>query len=674
MSVSDILYVNQARQLLRASEIYLSNNRPSDWAEQNRILTSDVSPFPGPFSYDKTPYSREIIDCCSPDHPAHTIAVMKGAQIGFSTTVIEPAIGYIISENPGNILFLTGHADLAEEAMTGKIDQMIDSCGLRPLIRPNVLRAKNMRTGDTNKSKEFPGGSLVAGSAGNHKLLRQRSVKFGFIDDFDAAKKSSKESGDTRKMIEQRFAAYASSKKLFYISTPELKHTSNIEPVYLLGDQRKYFVPCPCCGVPISLEWDVLDKDGNKAGITWELDNDNNLISESVRYTCQECGDFFKDNHKYDMNARGEWKPTAKPSEPGYYSYHLSALYAPPGMYSWEHYVRQYLEACPPGEDRKEELYKTFVNLCLGLPYEPVKQEIKANDLQRKNIRNYDIGIVPESLSIADGNGKIVLLTMACDLNGKVEDARLDWEVVAWSESGSCYSVDHGSIGTFVPREDIIKNRVDRERWTYDYPHQNNVWDVLRELQNKTYPTDTGKSMKVLCTGIDCGHHSVYAYNYIDRSNPPMTIGLKGKDADKYIPFGRDIKSFRPAKERPKLFLVEVGQVKDELSECIKLKWNENVDSSQPARYLNFPTPANGKYLFKNFFSHYESEQKIIEAKEGQPVAARWVKRSGNSQNHMWDVKVYNYAVRDIIVAEICKAMKKTTSTWKDYVDVVMGR
>jgi len=46
-------------------------------------------------------------------------------------------------------------------------------------------------------------------------------------------------------------------------------------------------------------------------------------------------------------------------------------------------------------------------------------------------------------------------------MNGTEQDARMDYEVVAWSESGATYSIKHGSIGTFIPREGAKKiNRI----------------------------------------------------------------------------------------------------------------------------------------------------------------------------------------------------------------------
>lgn len=662
-------YAPQILDILESGRVKLSSIKPSEWTEQNMIMQK---PFPGPFRYNRTPYTREIIDCFAPDHPAKIVAVMKGAQVGFSSGVLYPAVGWIIDNQPGNTLFMVGHEDLVDETMN-KIDLMIDSCGLRKLIRPSVQRNKAGKTGDTNKKKEFPNGYLVVGSASNHKVLRQRDMQYGIIDDFEAVKSASKESGSTRKLIEQRFAAYADKMKLFYISTPELKQISNIEPAYLLGDQRRFMIPCPCCGEAISLHWSI-PIDGNEkemGGITWKTEG-GRVIKDSVGYICQKCAGFFNDRNKYDLLNAGYWQPTAEPSREGYYSYHLSSLYAPAGMYDWEHYVKDWIDAHPEGQKRIEHLYKSFVNLCLGETYEEAGEEIKANELQ-KNIRNYEIGIIPEKLSKADGNGSIVLITCACDLNGKEDDARLDYEVVAWSESGASYSIEHGSIGTFIRGENSKKEKVDRERWSYDHYRSNSVWPEFQKVLGKIYETDTGRKMKIFFSGVDCGHHTIHAYNFIDNTNFTV-VGLKGKDTEKYIRFGVDVPTFRPAKERSNLYLVEVNQIKDDLADYINLKWDEERDDAQPPWFMNFPTPSNGLYLSKNYFSHYEAEHRTTKTKEGEGIAARWVKKNSNVQNHFFDVRVYNIVLKDILVANICKELKIKNYTWKDYVDVIMGR
>lgn len=663
-------YQNVSLELLECARFLLSEIKPHVWAEQNRMMTTDISPIPGMLSYKNSPYTREIVDCLAPDHPARIIAVMKGAQIGFSTTVIEAAIGWIISQNPGNILFLVGHETLVEEAMT-KVDRMIDSCGLRHLIKPNIQRAKNMKTGDTNTRKDFPGGSLVVGTA-NHKLLRNRSIQYGFMDDFEAMKGDTKQSGDTTEMIEQRFAAYAKKMKLFYISTPEVKQSSNIEPVYLLGDQRKYNIHCPCCKNPIDLRWSI-QVDGNEknlAGITWKVNQHGHL--SDVGYICQLCAGFFDDSNKNALVQDGFWKPTAEPSQMGYYSYHISSLYAPSYMFDWEHYVIKFIKANPIGQPRDEKLHQTFVNLTLGETYAQQARELSGSNLQM-NTRPYMPGTVPEQLSIKDGNGKIVLLTIGCDMNGKEDDARLDYEIVAWSETGSTYSVLHGSIGTFVSRESNMTQKIDRYRWTYLMNRERSVWKELDKILAGEYKTESGRPVKILIGGLDCGYLDKYAYPYLDDTKF-FIIGLKGKGIDKLTQFGHDVATFKPSKERPKsLYLVEVNMLKDDLADIMGLKWQDRNEEAQPVGFMNFPMPQGNAYQYENFFSHFEAEHKIEKIKNGQNVFL-WEKKTSTVQNHSFDTRIYNMVLRDILIKLVSEEQKDKYFSWRDYVAMIAPR
>lgn len=660
------LYKNNLFNLIDSANIEISNIKPSEWCEQNRIMTPDVSPIPGPFKYDNSPYSKEIVDCLSPDHPARIVAVMKGAQIGFSTGVIEAGIGWIISQNPGNILFLVGHEDLVKDSMK-KVDRMIDNSGIRSFIRSTSNRARNNKSGDTDNMKEYPDGYLKLGIS-NHKTLRNISMQYGFIDDFEGMKGSTKEAGATQKMIEQRFAAFAKKMKLFYISTPELKETSNIEPVFELGDKRKYNIVCPCCSEFIPLEWSVESEKtpGKMAGMSWETDGLGSLIEGSVGYICQKCNGFFDDSEKTELIQTGKWIPTAKPSKPGYYSYHISALYAPVYMFGWEHYVRDFIECNPKNGKRDEEKFKTFKNLVLGETYEPTGESVSANQLQ-ENIRQYEIGTIPEKLSIEDGNGKIVMLTCGSDLNGKEDDARLDWEIVAHAESGATYSIDHGSVGTFIPKD---KNPQEREHFSYRHGVPNSVWPIFEEIISKRYLNDnTNKGMKVFITGVDAGYMTNYAYMFVDMTNETV-VALKGKDYDKFLSEEKDSKTFRISKERRNLYLVESNYTKDILNSHMNLTWLKEFNSIQPFGFMNFPTPSNGKYLFVNYFSHFEAEHKVIDGKGN----FRWIKKSNVHQNHLFDCRLYANVVRDILLDQIFRKAKIKNGTWKDYSNLIMKK
>lgn len=655
-----------------AATFHLSDIKPADWAEANRFMTSNVSRKQGMFSYDNSPYTREIVDCLDPNHPSKVITVMKGAQIGFSTSVIENGIGYIISQHPGNILFLVGHEGLVKDAVK-KVDIMLDNTGLRTYIQSQVNRSKNNKSGDTDDKKEFSGGELRIGIA-NHGELRNISMRYGFIDDFERMKGSDKKSGSTTAMIEQRFATYKDNMKLFYISTPELLEISNIYPMYLKGDQRKYNIPCPCCSQYIPIEW-TIDSEcnpGQSAGITWELDGNNRVVMGSVKYRCQKCDGVFDDRKKSEWLLFGKWVPTATDTAlPGHYSYHISALYAPPYMYGWEHYVNTYLEANPIGGRRDENLHQTFTNLCLGLPYAPEGVTISADTLQR-NIRQYSIGTVPEKMSISDGNGRIILLTLGADLNGIEEDARLDWEIQGWSESGASYSIDHGSIGTFVPKEPEEARQKRQGKRTYQHGSGNSVWPEFQEILNRLIPVDTGRKMPVFASALDTGYQTDYAYQFIDHS-PSTIYGVKGdKLQGSGIHPDADYRPFKPALERGKLWILNVNYLKDIIATHMNLKWDPDISSVQPSGFMNFPTPSpdEGKYLLKNYFSHFEAEHKVTN-KDNRFV---WKKKDDSKQNHQFDCRIYGYASRDILLHQIFAELKIKNGVWADFVKLISDK
>lgn len=654
-------YLEQFIDLFKGSTVSISDIKPSDWVQQNVVMGK---PFPGPFSYNRTPYCREIIDRFANDNPMKWLAIMKGAQIGLSAGVLIPCLLWMIKNDPSNSYFLVGSPDLIEKA-TEKLDIGIDNAGLRPYIKPQVQRKRAQKSGDTNTKKEFAGGYIHIGSANNHKDIRDVSLKYGLFDDFESVKSKSKESGSTRKLLEQRFAAYEDSHKICYCSTPELDESSNIKEAYLLGDQRKYFIPCPCCGVMIDWHW-TITKGDITGGITWKLDEKGKVIPNSVGYICQECGGFFDDKNKNELLNLGEWQPTCEPSKPGYYSYHISSLYAPIGMYGWEHYVNDWIEANPVGQPRKEDLYKTFVNVVLGETYVTPAEELSATELQM-NIRDYEIGVIPERMSENDGNGAIVFVTLGADMNGKPDDARLDYEIVAWSESGASYSINHGSIGTFVPREG--QNGIDRERWTYQHGMERSVWTELDRIISEPIPTDSGNLMQIMTSGIDCGYLRDYAYQYID-SKDFTIVGLKGKDTDKYTMNLRDAKSFKQSLEKPNLYMVETNLTKDRLASKMRLKWSDKMNVQQPSGFMNFPTPSGGKYLFNNYFSHYEAEHRILD----KTNTFKWEKKNDVVQNHLFDCRLYAGVVGEIMVARVFKELKIVNGTWKNYCAIVLDR
>lgn len=656
---------DQLKEIITQSEVIIPTIRISDWYQENMIFGQD-SAFPGAMSYKLTPFWKEIVNKAHPLDSAKEISIMKGTQLGGTTAVLNPIIGYMMSLNPCNIMFLTGHTDLSLQAVR-KIDEMIDRCNLRYLLQPSVKRKSNNLSGDTNKNKMFAGGNLIFGSVTNHKLLRQYDIKIMIVDDYDAARDSSKEAGSIRNLVQQRTAAYFNDKKIIYMSSPQLEINSNIKNVFLLGDQRYYNVPCPKCGDFIVLEWDIDVSDSTeKAGIFWKNDNHGRVQVNSVGYICQSCGNFFDESLKYEMNLSGTWIPTTEPIEQDHYSYHISSLYSAPGMNNWAHYAQLFMNSTPINGKRDEKSYQTFMNVVLGKTYTPSSFTIKATELQ-KNIRNYSIGSIPDNMSLEDGNGHIVLLTCACDLGGYPEDCRLDYEIVGWAENESSYSIIHGSIGTFIPRENLLKNKKDRKKWTYEFNRNNSIWPELTKILSQKFIVDDKRTLKIALTGIDNGFFTDYVNDYIDSSNLAI-IGLKGEKENEFRKFGIDKPIFKLSKSRQGHYLLDVNAIKDSLADLMLLKWNSKYDDNQPKGFMNFPIPEKNIYLFETYFSHFEAEHRVFEDKKGKNSSFLWKKKNSVVQNHLFDCRIYNHAVKQILTYLIFKDMNKKDYSWKKLV------
>lgn len=648
---------------------------PSVWVEQNIFLTSAESRYAGFFSYDRSPYSREIIDNLSPSSDVEISAVMKCSQSGFTAGVVVPMIPYIISQCPANTLFFSGSEKLVKDTVRDRLDPILQNSGMKDYIRPNSVKKANQRSGDTDFKKEFSGGSLTC-STYKASNLRFYSAKFILADEFDDAPRTDKKEGSTRSLVEARAKSYGDTKKIVYISSPTTKGISNIEEVYEIGDKRKWNWECPHCETYIPIQWKVEREDGTFGGIKWELNNNNELIESSVHYECQNCKGRIDYKQKYELNLTGEWIPTAKPEKPQYRSYLFNALCNPPGFDSWVSLVHQFLKACPPNETVDIGLLKTFTNTQLGELWEDRGTSPRATSLMN-NVRSYPIGVVPDKTCENDDTGKIALISLACDLGGimdydnRIEDVRLDWEIMAHTSCGQTYSIKHGSIGTFKRTQNKTKKDIDRdsnrERFTYAHGVKNSVWDILKDIIYTPLQGESGVYYDIDITVIDTGHFTKLANNFISSIKDRRVFGIKGLGEDNYRKMDKNSPMITHSREnKGLLYLLDVNLIKDIIANNMALK--KGMDDSQPNGYMNFPQPAEGKYNLNNYFSHYEAEHRVPKIVNDVEVGYAWKKKREN--NHFFDVAVYNYAAREIFIADLkLYDSRYKDITWQGYCD-----
>ena len=655
---------------------------PSEWVENTVILPNEVSRFSGRFSYDLSPYAREIIDCLHPTNPVRQVAVMKGAQSGITQGVIVPGMAWIIAEHPENFLFTASDKDIAKKTIEQRFDNIMQSSGLKHLIRPNTIRAKNQRTGDTSLSKEFAGGSAIIEGTNNVGKFRFFSVKTVFMDDFDNAPREDKREGEVKKIVEGRQTSYGNLAKTFFVSTPTETHSSNIYDAYLEGDQRKWHWRCPNCGEWVATHWKQQNKHGDIAGLVWKLDDKGRLLEETVKFNCPHCGYEMDQKDKYDLNLTGQWIPTATPEDKYFRSYYMNSLIIPPGFIDWVSLVKEWLKANPPNARPDVSKLKVFNNVRLGLPFEEkgkVPQIIKIME----NTRDYKVGVIPDETCKEDGNGQIILVTLAADLGGimePAEDVRVDWEIMAHASTGATYAIDQGSIGTFKrTRAKTQKDkRLDGERMRYTYRHdmKNSVWPILEDIIKKQYPSESGASYNISLSLVDTGHFTKYAREFTVRAHkaPHWVFGIKGQAELNYRNINKDQSMIRKSSNDERLYLLDTEQLKDMVASNMDLKVSD--EHTQQGGFMNFPQPYGLKYQLATYFKHFESEARKEVIKNGNVVGFKWDKKNSSVENHFWDVCVYNNAARYIYVDLI----KRTSPTkfkaldWATLASIIEGK
>lgn len=647
---------------------------PSEWVEQTVFLTSAESRYAGFFSYDRSPYSREIIDSLSPFSDVEMMAIMKCVQSGFTAGVVVNIIAYIISQNPCQVIFVSGSDQLVRDTIRDRLDPVIQNSGnLKELIRPNALKKANHRTGDTDIKKEFAGGALTCLTYKPSKL-RQYSAKVVLADEFDDAPRINVLEGSIRMLLQGRTVSFGNSKKLAYISSPTTKGISNIEEVYEMGDKRQWNWICPHCNEYIPILWRIEREDGTFGGIKWQLDESDKLIESSVHYECQKCCGKIEYRQKTVLNMSGKWVPTVVPNRPQYRSYSFNALCIPSGFDDWITLVNEWMAACPKNEPVDIGLLKTFTNTRLGELWEDRGITPRATSLM-SNVGLYEIGKVPDKTCEEDGNGKIALISLCCDLGGimdnvnNIEDVRLDWEILAHTSNGQTYSINHGSIGTFKRtrkrnKKDVEKES-DREQMTFNHGLPNSVWPIFKEIMYNSLEGESGMYYDIDITLVDTGHFTKLAYNFITSIKDRSIFGIKGDTIEKPRATDKNSPIISHSREnKGLLYILDVNLLKEQVAANMALPCG--TDGTQPSGFMNFPQPSDGKYTLNGYFSHYEAETRIPIVKNGTEVGFGWKKK--REDNHFWDIRVYGEAAKEIFIADLRLIDPKNRNlTWIDF-------
>jgi len=520
----------------------------SEWADENRILTTESSAEAGKYRVSRTPYMREIMDSCSPMSKVSQVKVMKGTQIAASTVADNVSLCYM-DLYPCPILYILPTESLAKGTSLRRFTPAIKAI---PRLREKVTGGKTKNDVGTMFTKPVAGGGLTLGWSNSTSSFRSFSARVVILDDVDGFG----EFGEGNVMTLAKARADAFSNKIIFInSTPTIEGDSNIEKEFEDSDQREYFMPCPDCGELINFVWENFTFDSK----------DYELLSE-VTYSCKHCGSQIQEHKKTWMMAEengAKWIP----QNDGHIhrGYLVPSYLSPVGWLSWESIVREFLKAAKIMKRGDSRLMQTWQNTRNARPFKPRLDGVDITDPSSR-VERYG----------ADVPNGVFVLTAGVD----TQDDRVEVVILGHGKNGELFFIDYKVIaGDF--QYDAVKR------------------DLDHYLINTIWVRDDGFKMKVVGSGIDTGGHRTKAvYDYVKRRLANKIFGLKGASVPHHPVVNKQLKDFKLRDKN--LVIVGTTTIKDDFYARLGV-------TEVGTNYVHFP---NKDIFDKRFFNMLTAEKR----------------------------------------------------------------
>jgi phage terminase large subunit GpA-like protein len=456
----------------------------------------------GPYSTDRVPYMREILDVMG-DERSRDVVFNKPAQVGFTEAVIQ-FVGYCMAEDPSGLIVVQPDIERAKAWMKERVDPMLAES---PRLK-GVVRSENGRrtSDDTLQRKIFPGGYLVAIGANSPSGMRSRPSRRVLGDERSGWTLDARSQGDPWDLLGERTATFWNAKRI-QGSTPGEEGVCPITAALAASDNRKWCVPCPSCGFTSPFQWRA---DDGTYRLVCERGAANELIPASARYLCTACGTLIPEHEKARMNRGGKWIATNP--ESAVVGFDLGNSLMSPWR-SWADVMDLWLKA-----QGNQERLKVFVTHVLAEPWRPVAERIDVHSLMER------------AEPVADLPPWVGAVTGAVDIQGnRLETLRVGWGageeaiVLEWSQH-------EGD------------------------PTKPEAWSEAREALGG-----------VNSIAVDTGYLTDVAWSYVDQwGMTTRTFGVKGMPGRPRPIMGRPLATSTKRARRP--WLVGVDAAKDALA------------------------------------------------------------------------------------------------------------
>src|SRR5688500_2202329 len=258
----------------------------SEFADDQIIVTS--GPLAGThWQTNFAPYQRGIMDVFH--EPGLEIGVVMGSSQWGKTSIAVNVVAYHIRHDPCAILVVEPTVDpMAKDFAKNRLEPVIAAS---PTVAEVVSKKRAKDSSNTTLSKTFRGGALSIGGANSAASLAARAIRLLVCDEVDRYPPELPGEGSTLAIAFKRTTAYRRRRRILLLSSPTLAGAP-IHAWFERGDQRRYHVPCPACGVFQPFEW---------KNVRWE-----NHDPSSARIHCEACDHGISDAERVAILQHGE--------------------------------------------------------------------------------------------------------------------------------------------------------------------------------------------------------------------------------------------------------------------------------------------------------------------------------------------------------------------------------
>ncbi|MGC4033680.1 MAG: phage terminase large subunit family protein [Tepidisphaeraceae bacterium] len=434
----------------------------SQWAENCRTLSEEESSEPGPYSLDRTPYWRFVLDLAS-DPLVEEIVCIKGAQIGWSE-VCRNVFGYWVDLDPGPTMILMPDQKSAEDFKVERIDPLVKNT-------PAVRRHLTSRAWDDTKHRiRFDTMTAYFVWAGSKSGTKSRPIRRLICEEPDEYPPFSSTGGDPLSKAEKRLTTYKDKgrAKVLLGGTPTTR-TGNITKRWGMCALRYHFwVPCPHCNGFQRLFWKQVKWPGAEANEERAAHAERVKSVGLAYYECEHCKGRIDDHHKPRMLRRGLWAnedqavtvdgrivgPARVAKRVGV---SISGLYSPWVLFG--QLASEWIEA-----QGDPNALADFINQRLAEPFEEQRQKTEPDFIRQKvqvKQQNGDWKVDENAPQPFVVPAWAITLVATADTQGNNDQDGYFWFTVrAWGYGYRSQLVDFGAVSS---KDELIQRTINRQ-------------------------------------------------------------------------------------------------------------------------------------------------------------------------------------------------------------------